>query len=100
MVRILGFFPLQRLKSLYAEAFQNRQGLVERRALRGSVGRGGSTASEIASCSLLLFLLVFLAGRTCLTSFWSTYWPRFHTALTALQAALPRGKRAEKEKLN
>ena len=100
MVRILGFFPLQRLKSLYAEAFQNRQGMVERRALRGSVGRGDSTASEIANCSLLLFLLVFLAGRTRLAPFWSTYWPRCHTGLTALQSALPRGKQAEKRKVD
>ena len=44
----------------------------------------------------VLSLLVFLAGRTCLASFWSICWPRFQRALIAVQAALPREKRAEK----
>jgi hypothetical protein len=44
-----------------------------------------------------------LAGRTCLASFWSTYWPRFQTAINCPASGFAQEKRrkqVEKEKMD
>jgi hypothetical protein len=56
----------------------------------------GSTASVRACFSLLLFLLVFMAGRTCWASFWSTCWASLSESLNCPASGFAQGKRAEK----
>jgi hypothetical protein len=73
--KTLALPPCQSFTSIKAKSDQEStlaayagKGMAEA-GLRRSVDGGGLTASVRG---LLLFLLVFLAGRTCLASFWST----------------------------